>query len=65
MNEEYIHYKGGKYKVITIAVHTESGEKLVIYQDEEKNSYARPYKMFYDLVEINGKKIPRFKKINS
>ncbi len=61
----YRHYKGGIYVVVRWATHTETGEKLVIYQAEhDKASYwARPYEMFLEDVEVEGKMVPRFELI--
>lgn len=50
----YRHFKGGEYKIITIAEHTETGEMLVIYRDIHKPNipvYARPYDMFASKVD--------------
>ncbi len=62
----YQHYKGangGKYFLIGIAEHENSGEKLVIYQAEygEKALYARPLEQFEEQVEWLGELVPRFK----
>lgn len=59
----YQHYKGGLYKFIGIAIHTETSEKLVIYQNEEEQIFARPYEMFFGKVEYQGEVISRFKEI--
>ena len=50
----YKHYKGNKYVVVSIAVHTETLDGEL---------WARPKKMFLDNIEKNGKIIPRFKLI--
>jgi len=61
----YQHYKGHFYKVIGIAKHSETLEELVIYEALYENPdgklWVRPLKMFLEKVEINGKKVPRFK----
>ena len=60
---KYKHFKGGEYEVIGIAKHSETLEEFVIYKNAEGNFWARPVKMFSDKVEVDGKKIPRFKYI--
>ena len=48
----YRHFNGGMYRVLSTATHTETGEKLVIYQDEKSGKvWARPYEMFAALVD--------------
>lgn len=62
----YRHSKSKKtYKVIGVAKHSETLEDMVVYQAEYEpfGIWARPIKMFLDQVEIDGKMMPRFKKV--
>lgn len=58
----YKHYKNKKYKVICEATHSESEEKMVVYQClyGDNSIWVRPKEMFLELVDVNGEKIPRF-----
>lgn len=58
----YEHYKGNKYQVLSVAVHSETLEEVVVYKAlyGEKLIWVRPLKMFLETVEVNGEKKPRF-----
>lgn len=54
------HFKGGLYKIVAIATHTETKENLVIYQSLKDNkTWARPYAMFTS--EVDKDKYPDVK----
>lgn len=63
----YEHCKGHRYKVIGIAKHSETLEDLVVYESINENSFSklwvRPLSMFLEEVDVNGRKVPRFKYI--
>ena len=52
---KYRHFKGGIYVVTDIAVHTETGEIMVIYKDVNDSSkvWCRPLDMFISNVDTN------------
>ncbi|KXU80596.1 DUF1653 domain-containing protein [Aeromonas enteropelogenes] len=57
----YRHFKGGLYQVLTLALHTETGEQLVIYRSEQDGEvYARPVTMFMEWIEHQGEVVSRF-----
>lgn len=67
----YRHYKGGLYKVLGAARHSETLEILVVYEALYKNDlgqlWVRPLKMFTETVQPNGPGslvVSRFKKID-
>lgn len=58
----YRHYKGQLYSVLGTAHHSETLEKLVVYQAlyGEFGLWVRPLTMFTETIIFNGKEIPRF-----
>lgn len=54
----YRHFKGNLYQVIGVATHTETEEKMVVYQAQygERKLFVRPYEMFIE--EVDRQKYP-------
>lgn len=62
IGKAFKHYKGNIYKIIGEAVHSETHEDLVIYQDQADvtKTWARPKEMFFENIIFEGKEVPRF-----
>ncbi len=58
----YRHYKGQEYIVIGIARHSETEEELVVYRPDygDRGLWVRPLAMFMEMVEVEGRPVPRF-----
>lgn len=58
----YLHYKGGQYRVIGVARHSETEEELVVYRCLYDNDslWVRPLAMFVETVMVDGREVPRF-----
>jgi hypothetical protein len=60
----YKHYKGNKYKVLSLGKHSETLEELVIYEclyvNPKGKIWARPREMFFENITKDGKTFPRF-----
>ena len=59
---KYRHFKGGMYEVLSLANHSETLEKMVVYRAlyGEGEVWVRPLSMFLDTVTCDGVTQPRF-----
>lgn len=68
---QYEHYKGNRYEVVGEAIHTETQEPMVLYKALYKGNFpegtiwARPMAMFKESVTVEGRLVPRFRKLSS
>lgn len=64
IGEQYIHYKGGEYEVVALALKEDTLEPLVIYKSPQHNDtvWARVWSDWDAAVEWNGKTVKRFTK---
>jgi hypothetical protein len=62
----YRHYKGNDYEVIGEARHSETEEPFVVYRAVygERGLWIRPLAMFLDTVIVDGRSLPRFRRVN-
>lgn len=64
--EIYLHYKGGEYEIISMAIHSETAEKMVVYKSVTFGTmYVRPFEIWKTWANADDKNvgIPRFKLI--
>lgn len=56
------HFKGGEYRVLTTATHSETGEPYVVYQAlyGQRGMWVRPAAMWNETVERDGAVCRRF-----
>jgi Uncharacterized protein conserved in bacteria len=58
----YRHFKGGLYRVLYLARHSETGEEMVVYRAlyGDRGVWVRPAAMWNEIVERDGYRGPRF-----
>jgi len=58
----YRHYKGSLYEVLHTAQHSETEEWMVVYRAlyGDERIWVRPYKMFTEKIELDGRTVKRF-----
>jgi hypothetical protein len=65
LGARYVHYKQLSYRVLDVAIYEADGEPCVIYQAEygKHVTWIRPITSWLETVEVEGKMVPRFTKI--
>lgn len=58
----YRHFKGKEYRLLAVARHSETLEPMVVYQAlyGAKELWVRPARMWSELVDHEGRTVPRF-----
>ena len=62
IGREFVHFKGGHYRLEEFAKDSETLEEMVVYRAlyGEGSLWVRPAKMFFETIERDGKRIKRF-----
>ena len=62
---KYRHFKGNIYELVSLARHSETLEDMVVYRSvtDENLVWVRPLSMWGELVEHQGRTVPRFEYI--
>jgi len=63
----YRHFKGNEYEVIGVAKDSETMAEVVVYRAlyGERGLWVRSAQMFAEVIERDGKRMPRFEYIGS
>ena len=61
----YRHFKGKRYEVLGLARHSETLEDMVVYRAlyGEGELWVRPLAVFDEMVEVDGRRVARFERI--
>ena len=62
----YEHFKGARYEVLFVARHSETEEEFVVYRQlyGDRARWVRPAAMFTEVVERDGRRVPRFARMD-
>ncbi len=62
--EKYLHYKGDKYEVVGLAIHSNDDIWMVVYkplyQNADAELFTRPLDEWFSIVKFNDKLVERF-----
>ena len=63
VGREFVHFKGKRYRLVAIAKHSETLEPIVVYRAlyGEGGVWVRPFAMFFEDVDRDGYRGPRFR----
>ena len=66
IGKEFVHFKGGHYRLEGFATDSETLECMVVYRAlyGERGLWVRPRKMFFEVITRDGRTFPRFQLIS-
>jgi hypothetical protein len=56
----YRHYKGGLYELVCMATLESDLSSMVIYRAADGSIWARPQAVFFEMIDVGGRSVPRF-----
>ena len=54
------HYKGGVYEVVSEAILEADHTPVVVYRGADGTTWVRPKQAFFESIEVDGVRMPRF-----
>jgi len=58
---KYRHYKGGIYEIVCEGkLESDATTIMMIYRSHDGSTWARPKDVFFEMVQVDGKAVPRF-----
>ncbi len=57
---QFRHYKGGLYELVCVATLESDLSEMIVYRAADGSIWTRPKTVFFELVEVNGQRVPRF-----
>lgn len=61
----YRHYKGGIYELVCEAMLEADHTPVIVYRGLDGTTWVRPKALFFDTVELDGRRVPRFAALES
>jgi hypothetical protein len=60
---QYRHYKGGLYELVCEATLEADHTPVIVYRAANGTVWVRPKTVFFELVDVDGKQVPRFAQV--
>jgi hypothetical protein len=57
---QFRHYKGGLYELVCEATLESDHTPMIVYRAANGTVWIRPRSVFFELVDVDGRQIPRF-----
>ena len=62
--QKYRHYKGGVYELVCEAIQESDLSPVIVYRSHNGSIWTRPKDVFFEMVEVDGVRVPRFAAID-